>query len=682
MGSLEPAEGDWEQHKATLERRELFRDFIIKYQTKTDQVGYMSVSGKAYFDDAGQFKGYRGTGKDITAQKSGEELMRRRAVQQGLIAAFWQQALESINLDELLARAVAIIRQGLSVEFCNVLQLAADGQSLVLKAGSGWQDGWIGRRVDSISPVQRDTPIPHVLEWPPSLTSDSFQSMVRLKQSEIFKLHGICSGIDMTVYGHDSPYGLLGAYSSANRQFSEEDVNFLKSIANILGTAVERKKSEEKLAYLAQFDPLTGLPNRSLFRDRLAQTLTIAQRNGSLVGVMFADLDRFKNVNDTLGHDIGDQLLLHAAERLSNCVRPGDTVARLGGDEFALILFNLAKADDCALIAQKVVIALAPPFDLKGQQVFITASLGIAAYPADGGDSDILLKNADTAMYRAKELGRNGYQFYVPDMNERAVERLAMEVALRGALERREFLLQYQPKVNVASGQISGFEALLRWQHPERGLVPPAQFISILEDTGLIVAVGEWVIRSACEQLKTWENEGIKPCSIAINLSARQFRHVNLDSVVGQILKEADVNPHLLEFELTESLLMSDADQAVQTLRNLKAYGVRLSVDDFGTGYSSLAYLKRFPLDALKIDRTFISNVTTDVGDATIALAIINLAHSLKLTVVAEGVETKEQLEFLRAHVCDEMQGYYFARPMSAKESTMALVNNRQLSEE
>jgi EAL domain-containing protein (putative c-di-GMP-specific phosphodiesterase class I) len=326
-----------------------------------------------------------------------------------------------------------------------------------------------------------------------------------------------------------------------------------------------------------------------------------------------------------------------------------------------------------------VVAALARPFSLEGQEIYVSASVGIGVYPSDGSDPDTLLRNADTAMYRAKEHGRNGYEFYLPEMNEQALERMQLQMQLRGALERHEFVLHYQPKACLASGRISGFEALLRWQHPARGLVPPLQFINILEETGLIIPVGEWVLRTVCEQLARWQAAGVMPRPVAVNLSARQLQQGKLDTTIAAILADTGIDPGLLELELTESVLMSDADEAVRMLKTLRSYGLRLSIDDFGTGYSSLAYLKRFPIDALKIDRTFISDLTTDSDDGSIALTIISLAHSLKLRVIAEGVETRAQLEFLKAHGCDEIQGYYFARPLSLADCTRALVEGWRL---
>ncbi len=385
---------------------------------------------------------------------------------------------------------------------------------------------------------------------------------------------------------------------------------------------------------------------------------------------MFLDLDRFKVVNDTLGHAIGDELLRHVAHRLAGCVRVGDTVCRFSGDEFVLIVNDLAEAEDARLIAQKVLQAFADPFRVGGHEIFVSTSIGISMYPTDCEDEEALLKDADAAMYRAKESGRNNFQFYTREMNARAMYRLKLENSLRHALERGEFRLHYQPKACLHTGRVTGVEALLRWERPDHGLVPPADFVPLLEDTGLIVPVGEWVIAEACRQIAAWRASGREPVSIAINISARQFAARNLGEIVKRVLDEHGADPRYIELELTESLLMVNTEEAVRTLEYLKSMGLRLSIDDFGTGYSSLSYLKRFPIDALKIDRSFIDEITTDVGDATITRAVIGMAHNLGLKVVAEGVETEEQISFLSANGCDEAQGYYFARPRPAGEIT------------
>jgi diguanylate cyclase (GGDEF)-like protein/PAS domain S-box-containing protein len=436
---------------------------------------------------------------------------------------------------------------------------------------------------------------------------------------------------------------------------------------------------EEKVAYLAQFDALTGLPNRNLFQDRLTQAMALAKRNAWPMAVLFIDLDRFKLVNDTLGHGAGDTLLKEAAERLRSCIRASDTVGRLGGDEFAAILSELGKPGDAGLVAQKIIDVFRRPFDLDGKKTHVTASVGVTLYPVDSDSAEALVVNADAAMYRAKEQGRNNYQYFTRDMNERALKRVQMEAALRRALEREEFRLFYQPKADLVTGNICGFEALLRWQHPDKGMVLPGDFIPMLEETGLIVQAGEWVFRTACAQIKAWQKTALKVPPISVNLSARQFEQKNLKGVVQQILRDTKVDPSLIEFEITESLLMNDPAGAARTLHDLKESGVRLSMDDFGTGYSSLGYLKRFPIDTLKIDRTFVRDITTDADDATLTRAIINLAQNLRLKVIAEGVETEDQLAFLRANGCDEMQGYLFARPAGAEECERMLREGRKL---
>ena len=624
----------------------------------------------------GSIDKWLGTSTDIDDQKTIEQDIRRRAVQQSLIAAFGQKALANSDIDELLNAAVLAAADGLEVRFSRLLQLSPDKGSLLLKCGIGWDPDWVDHQLPDPSD---QAGLCHVVESNEPIVVNDYELASEFSPSLLLLGHRIRSAVDVPIAGAAGPYGVLGAYSPEPQRFSADNVHFLRSLANTLATAIDRKAAEDRLTYLAQFDPLTGLPNRTLFLDRLSQGITLAQRNQWRVGAVSIDLDRFKTVNDTLGHAVGDELLSAVAARLQTCLRSADTVGRLGGDEFAFVLTDLAKADDAALVAQKVITALAQPFQLSGVEVYVSASLGMAIYPDDGDDAVVLLKNADTALYLAKERGRNSYQFYLPEMNARTLERLQMETQLRGALERGEFLLHFQPKVNLASGEISGFEALLRWQHPARGLVPPLQFISILEDTGLIIPVGEWVVQTACEQLLRWQAAGVALHPIAVNISARQFLQRDVDTTMGAILRNAGIDPALIEFELTESMLMNDPQEAVRMLKNLRTQGIRLSVDDFGTGYSSLAHLKRFPLDALKIDRAFIRDVTTDPDDASIALAIISLAHSLKLKVVAEGVETEAQLNFLRAHRCDEMQGYYFAKPMPEADCTKALLEGKRL---
>ena len=607
---------------------------------------------------------------DITDRRLSEAASRRHAAQQGLIAQFGQQALANGDIDELLAQAVDVVCEGLDVELCRLLVIGDDDHTLVLKGARGWQPAWATRpRYDAVA----ETEDRFIIGAREAVLVDDFERESRFRPSEMLIAHGVRSGVEALICGNHGSYAVLGAYSREPARFNPETVDFLRGVTNTLAAAMDRKVADERLTHLAKYDPLTALPNRGVYLDRLWQAIAQAERDRSPVAVLFIDLDRFKIVNDSLGHSAGDEVLVQAAQRLQACVRASDIVCRLGGDEFAIALTGLATPEDAGPVARKIVESLSLPFEVESQKVYVSASIGISSYPEDGADPDRLLKNADTAMYRAKESGRSNHQFYLAQMNDRAVERLQLETDLRGALERGEFLLHYQPKVNLASGAISGFEALLRWQHPQKGLVPPGDFISILEDTGLIIPIGEWVIAEVCAQLNAWQADGLELRPIAVNLSARQFNQKNLDAAIAAIVGAAGVRPDLLEFELTESMLMGDSEASVQTLKNLKLRGFRLSVDDFGTGYSSLGYLKRFPLDSLKIDRTFIRDATSVADDATIAIAIINLARSLKLKVVAEGVETEAQLAFLRQHACDEMQGYLFARPLPAADCTLAL---------
>lgn len=442
-----------------------------------------------------------------------------------------------------------------------------------------------------------------------------------------------------------------------------------------------RKQAEETIRHLAYYDALTDLPNRLLFNDRLTLALAHAHRNQQQLAVMLIDLDRFKVINDTLGHAIGDRLLQGVAQRLTGCLREGDTVARLGGDEFMLLLPGVEHTKGTIKIVQKILEAFKPSFNFNNQELHITPSIGIALYPDDGEDAQTLLKNADTALHRAKEQGRNNYQFYTSTMNATALERLNLESKLRYALERKEFVVYYQPQVSLKTGQIVGIEALVRWQHPDLGLIPPLKFIPLAEETGLSVPLGLWVLRTACAQNKAWQEAGYPPLKVAVNLSTRLFKQQNLIQQVAQVLQETGFDPDYLELELTEGIIMENIETAITTLKELKKMGVHLAVDDFGTGYSSLAYLKQFPIDTLKIDRSFVLDITTDPDDAMIALLIINMAHNLKLKVIAEGVETKEQLTFLRSYNCDEIQGYLFSRPVPAEELVKLLQERKTLTD-
>jgi diguanylate cyclase (GGDEF)-like protein/PAS domain S-box-containing protein len=423
-----------------------------------------------------------------------------------------------------------------------------------------------------------------------------------------------------------------------------------------------------QMTHSAQHDVLTNLPNRLLLNDRISQAIAVARRHKNHLAVIFLDLDRFKYINDSLGHATGDELLQSVSKRLLATVRGSDTVSRQGGDEFVILLSDLGRPEDAATSAQKLLFSLGAPHSLRGQTLHIAGSIGISVYPADGSDAEILIKSADTAMYHAKESGRNNFQFFTPAMNLKSVERQSLEGSLRCALEREEFLLDYQPKVNLETGEITGVEALIRWHQPNRGLIPPALFVPIAEDCGLIVPIGRWVLREACRQARAWQVAGLPPLPIAVNVSAVEFRDKGFVEGVRTILSETGLPAQYLELELTEGVLMEDAKSATSLLLALKAMGVHLAVDDFGTGYSSLSYLRKFPIDALKIDQSFIHQNTTTPDESTIVSAVIAMGRSLKLRVVAEGVETLEELIVLQGLQCDEAQGFYFSRPVAAAQ--------------
>ena len=439
-------------------------------------------------------------------------------------------------------------------------------------------------------------------------------------------------------------------------------------VLSITRDITEQRRSEERIQYMAFFDTLTGLPNRVLLHDRLERALFEADRQGHQVAVLFLDLDRFKNVNDSLGHASGDLLLKAVAERLNDLVRHGDTVARLGGDEITIVLSTITRDDDIDLVADKIQSAFQKPFLIEGQELFITASLGVAVYPRDGKDVQELLRNADAAMYRAKDLGRDTIQIYSAELTEKVSRSLALENALRQALEREQLRVHYQPVINLRTGRVVATEALLRWEHPELGMMLPNQFVPLAEETGLIVPIGNWVLNEACRQAREWQSAGLPACRISINVSARQTRDPDLLDVVKAALSDSGIGADCLSLELTETDLMQTKGVVVQTLQHLAAMGVELQVDDFGTGYSSLTYLRRFPVHALKIDRAFVMGLHDDPGDAAITRAIINLAHSLNLAVVAEGVENDEQLRFVSRYRCETAQGNLFSPPLPPEQ--------------
>ena len=447
-------------------------------------------------------------------------------------------------------------------------------------------------------------------------------------------------------------------------------------IATLFEDVTERKKTEQQIQEMAYFDSLTGLPNRALFFDRLNQAIARAKRENTNLAVLFLDLDRFKHINDTLGHSAGDQLLIEVTQRLRLHIRNCDTLARLGGDEFVVVITNLAEQMNATYIAQSLIDAIQPPFQIKGNELHVTTSIGISLFPGDGSNSETLVKNADMAMYSSKEAGRNAFNYYSPFMNQKAIQRMEIEAGLRSALEGEEFFLEYQPIMDASSGVIAAAEALLRWNHPTRGRVAPDQFITLAEETGLILPLGEWALRQACLTMKSWNNAGLPPIRVSVNVSSRQVEQQNFAEIVRNVLRETGANPSQLEIELTESCLVTHIDRNIHAVFGMRDWGISIAIDDFGTGYSSLGYIKTLPIDHIKIDRSFTRDISTNPHDQAIVEAIIAMSQKLGIQNIAEGVETAEQLEFLKRQGCNEVQGYYFHRPLS-KEGLEALLRKQ-----
>ena len=576
-----------------------------------------------------------------------------------------------------------------------------------------WQDGRPVGRVWSFRDVTEKRRAEEALR----VSEARFRQMIERNLAGVFRntIEGDildCNDACARILGYSSREGLLQApagahyFDPADRQALLKDLETHRSLSNrevrlrrvdgaavwvlenvslledeagqpiVEGTIVDitaRKQAEELIVYQAHHDALTSLPNRTFFKDRLTHALALARRTGQRLAVFFLDLDQFKLVNDTLGHSMGDRLLQAVAERLQSSLREGDVIARVGGDEFTLLIADLADTDHggpVTPIAQKLLQELARPFLVEGHELFATASIGIALFPSDGEDAETLLKSADGAMYRAKDAGRNGYQFCTPELNIRVQERMDLENGLRRALARGELLLHYQPQVSLRTGRVVGVEALLRWRHPERGVLEASEFIGLAEESRLILPLGEWVLREACAQVRDWHDRGYRELRMAVNVSARQFQQRDFVDMVEESLAQTGLSPGMLDLEITESTAMQNVELAATTLRTLRDRGLRLSIDDFGTGYSSLAHLRRFPLSAVKVDRSFVRDLATDSSDAAIVAAVIALARSLNLGVIAEGVENEEQLAFLRAHSCEEGQGFLMARPLPADALT------------
>jgi len=614
-------------------------------------------------DDRNEVFGLAGISRDITERKLADvwRVGQREVLEMIAMSAPLEQVLEH------LMRLVESQITGISG---SVLLLDKDGVHLrhgaapsLSKAYTTAIDGVrIGPKVGSCGTAvyRRETVV----------VSDIMRDPLWEDFRELAVAHGHRSCWSTPILSHQGKVlGTFALYSREVREPTEAELRLIELPTRLAGIAIERKEAEDRIHFMANHDALTGLPNRILLKDRLSQALFYAQRYDRCVAVAFIDLDNFKIVNDSLGHNVGDDLLKIVAARMAACVGSTDTVVRLGGDEFVVILFDQPKdADVIAATVQKIRTAIGEPIRLQGHDLMVTSSVGVAMYADDGAEVDTLLGNADAAMYRAKDKGRDNFQFYTSDLNTKAHEKFLLQEELRNAVARSELVLLYQPQVDLRTGRVFAVEALIRWNHPTRGMLSPIKFIPIAEESGLIVQIGDWVLHEACRQNRSWQNAGMPPITVCVNVSARQFREKNLVSRVVSALRESGLRSEYLELELTESLIMQDVDRAVATMEELQLLGVQISIDDFGTGYSSLSALKTFPVARLKIDKSFIADVSSDENDKAVACAVISLGQKLNLRVIAEGVETDDQVAFLRANNCDEMQGYHFSKPVTARE--------------
>jgi diguanylate cyclase (GGDEF)-like protein len=662
-GGAVPVGNSWEAHKAALEARQPFTDFVYRRVDSQGDTRYISASGQPVFDAKKRFEGYRGIGKDITASMRSEQLLRLEHV----VARSLSEADSASEALKAVIRAICETQSwecgryfswdekaALLVfsEFWHVPKAAIEifiEKSRVLTYAVG--AGLIGRVMQDGQPL-----------WVVDLAKDP-----RAKAG-IARDAGMHGAFLFPVVSEGKAIGVLVFHSREVREPEDRLLQAVRVIGGQIGQFVQRKRAEERVQYMATHDALTSLPNRAMFGQLLNHEIQVARRYRRSFAVMFIDLDRFKIVNDTLGHEAGDKLLQEVSTRFKDCLRASDVVSRLGGDEFVVLLQEATNAEQVAIAARKLLSAAMKPIVVLGQECRVTASIGICMYPADAQDEQSLMKNADIAMYLAKEQGKNNFQFFSEDIRANSLERLTLETSLRHALERKEFSLHYQAKLDLRTQEITGVEALLRWQHPDLGLVAPSRFIPVAEETGLIVPIGRWVLKTACAQNVAWQREGLPPVCVAVNLSARQFADEALNADILAALKESGMKPDLLELELTEAMVMQSHERAGKVLAAIKELGVRISLADFGIGYSQLAQIKRYPIDTLKVDRSFIRDLEGNVEDRAITEAIIAMGKTLSLTVVAEGVETEGQQAFLTDHACDAMQGFYFSKPIGGDQ--------------
>ncbi len=684
------------QFKQILQENDTIWGFESQVYRKDGKIIWISESARAIRNDRGELLGYEGTVVDISQRKKAEaELHNRDRLLEGIASAMTYLLT---NTDYATAMNDALNVLGLVT---GVDRIYIEEQHPQLKTGEPpksirfeWLRTWETENRNQI--INKDKIILSLTEETETIIANKNHqnlqpnfdklSCYRFPTTACLECHipttqSPLSQLIVPIFVDDKFWGNIAFEDRCQqRQWSIGEESILTAMAASIGGALKRQMAEATIKYQAFHDLLTGLPNRTLLNYRLSSALDNAQQFRNRMAVMFLDLDRFKTINDTLGHAVGDKLLQYATQRLKACLRSNDTIARWGGDEFTLLLPEINSIEDATKIAQRIIEVLKPAFNLEGHQLYITSSIGIAVYPQHGEDGETLLKNADAALYRAKAEGRNNYQIYAPAMNSQASELLELENYLHQAIENQEFALHYQPQVNFITGKISRMEALLRWHHPQKGEIPPKTFIPLAEETGLILSLGNWVLRTACKQNKAWQNAGLPPIRIAVNLSVRQLQQPRFVDSVAQILAETELAPEFLELEITETAMMQNPDFTKSMLKRLVEMGCHITLDDFGTGYSSLNYLKNFPLHTLKIDRSFVQDLTVDSSDAAIINTIVALGRGLNLSVVAEGVETIEQLEYLKAVQCHEMQGYLFSHPLPVQEAANLLSGNSNWS--
>jgi diguanylate cyclase (GGDEF)-like protein len=616
--------------------------------------------------------------KSASALVRSEESSRLQAHQQSAVARFGQQALEGADTDELAREASRILTDVLEIDFGRVLRLLPGDDEFLLVSAVGLPEELIGHaRV----PADHRSQSGYALATGKATVVNDWSTETRFQQSELQAKQGMQSSAIILIKGKEQPFGVIGAGSRGHHRFTQGDVDFMQAIANVLANAVERRRTEERTQHEALHDALTGLPNRSLFLDRLQHALSVAARRRTAIAVLFLDLDQFKLVNDSLGHAAGDELLAAVAPQIEQALRPGDTVARFGGDEFAVLAEDVGDERGAIRIAERIAEALARPLILREREHFVSASIGISI-GAGTEEPEALIRDADSALYRAKEHGRGGYEIFDEAMRSRVIEHMQTENDLRRALQRGELLLHYQPVVRLNDGSIASMEALLRWDHPERGLIGPLAFIPVAEETRLIVPIGRWVIEQACRQAAAWQelHPDSAPVGVAVNLSAGQLADPELIPHIEGLISANGIEPSTLWLELTESAVLDDTAYVERTLGALQRLGVRLVLDDFGVGFSSLGYLKRLPLWMVKLDRTFVENVTDSAYDAAIVRAVSDMAETIGIGVVAEGVETDEQVRVARDLGCGYAQGFHFAEPVPASYAERLLAGPTPVS--